>query len=47
MPPNMTAEVWIFESAAATVTHTHETLLSQEEGCAVCQVGPGTHRFSG
>ncbi|GGN80074.1 rhamnosidase [Streptomyces albiflavescens] len=46
VPANTTAEVWIPASTPKAVTHTHGTFLRQEEGCAVYQVGSGTHHFT-
>ncbi|MGP4010587.1 alpha-L-rhamnosidase [Streptomyces sp. 4N124] len=46
VPPNTTAEVWIPASAPETVTRTHGTFLRQDDGCAVYQVGSGTHHFT-
>ncbi|MGW7253604.1 alpha-L-rhamnosidase [Streptomyces sp. NPDC054834] len=46
VPPNTTAEVWIPASAPDAVTHSHGTLLRQEDGCVVYRVGSGTHRFT-
>ncbi|WP_416983700.1 alpha-L-rhamnosidase [Streptomyces sp. T028] len=46
VPPNTTAEVWIPASGAQAVSRTHGTFLRQEDGCAVYQVGSGTHQFT-
>ncbi|MFJ2303049.1 alpha-L-rhamnosidase [Streptomyces sp. NPDC087787] len=46
VPPNTTAEVWIPASSPKAVTRTGGTLLRMEDGCAVHQVGSGTHHFT-
>lgn len=46
VPPNTTAEVWVPAGTPESVTHTAAKLLREEDGCAVYQVGSGSHRFS-
>ncbi|MFI6650483.1 alpha-L-rhamnosidase [Streptomyces sp. NPDC050529] len=45
-PPNTTAEVWVPTDAPDSVSHTRATLVRKEDGCAVYQVGSGSHRFT-
>ncbi|MEJ8638467.1 MULTISPECIES: alpha-L-rhamnosidase [Streptomyces] len=46
LPPNTTAEVWIPTNDPARVRHTAGKLLRVEDGCAVFDVGSGSHRFT-
>ncbi|MET9671424.1 alpha-L-rhamnosidase [Streptomyces sp. NPDC006475] len=46
VPPNTTAEVWIPTNDPARVRHTAGKLLRVEDGCAVFDVGSGSHRFT-
>ncbi|MFI5758565.1 alpha-L-rhamnosidase [Streptomyces sp. NPDC051569] len=46
VPPNTTAEVWIPTARPDRVRRTHGTFVRAEDGCAVFEVGSGTHRFT-
>ncbi|MET7605802.1 alpha-L-rhamnosidase [Streptomyces avermitilis] len=46
VPPNTTAEVWIPADHPDRVQHTHGTFVRAEDGCAVFEVGSGSHRFT-
>ncbi|MFD4948286.1 alpha-L-rhamnosidase [Streptomyces sp. NPDC058239] len=46
LPPNTTAEVWIPTNRPDRVERTHGTFVRAEDGCAVFEVGSGTHSFA-
>ncbi|WP_328862263.1 alpha-L-rhamnosidase [Streptomyces sp. NBC_00306] len=46
VPPNTTAEVWIPTNDPARVRRTEGRLVRTEDGCAVFDVGSGSHRFT-
>ncbi|WP_328540364.1 alpha-L-rhamnosidase [Streptomyces sp. NBC_00344] len=46
VPANTTAEVWIPADEPSSVQRTHGTFVRVEDGCAVFEVGSGSHRFT-